>query len=100
MLLFLAMWRLHRQMVAAKARYGAETRAVYAAAYEPYRIDGSLSTLEAQASVLGAAQALDERAQQIREWPLDQRLGRIMSFAVAAVASTIIGRFVLLVIAG
>lgn len=99
-LLLLSMWRLHRQLVDAKARHLARTRAAYAAAYEPYRVDGSLSTLEAQASVLGAAQALDERAHQIREWPIDQRVGRIMSFAIAAVASTIIGRFVLLVLTG
>jgi hypothetical protein len=99
-LLLLSMWRLHRQMVDAKARHVAATQAAYAAAYEPYRVDGSLSTLEAQSSVLGAAEALTERANQIREWPIDQRVGRIMSFAVAAVASTIIGRFVLLALAG
>jgi hypothetical protein len=87
-------------MAEAKARYLDEARATYAAAYEPYRVDRSLSTLGAQASVLGAAQGLTERANQIREWPIDQRVGRIMSFAVAAVASTIIGRFVLLALAG
>jgi hypothetical protein len=99
-LLFLSMWRLHRQMVEAKARYVAEARTAYAEAYEPYRATRSLATLEAQATALSAAQALDERARQIQEWPIDQRLVRIMGFTVAAVASTIIGRFVLLVIAG
>ena len=72
----------------------------HAEGYEPYRVSRSLATLETQAPVLGIAQALDERAHQIREWPFDQRLVRIMGFMVAAVASTIIGRFVLLVIAG
>jgi hypothetical protein len=99
-LLFLSMWRLHRQMADAKARYVAQVRAAYADAYEPYREDESLATLEAQATALGAAQALDERARQIQEWPLDQRLVRILGFIVAAVASTIIGRFVLLLLAG
>ena len=47
---------------------------------------------------LGVAQALDDRAHQIREWPFDQRLTRILGFMVAAVASTIIGRFVSLVL--
>jgi hypothetical protein len=98
--LFLSMWRVHRQMAEAKARYVAEARAAYASAYEPYRASRSLATLETQAPVLGAAQALDERAHRIQEWPFDQRLVRVMSFAIAAAASTIIGRFVLILIAG
>ncbi len=94
---FLSMWRIHRQMAAAKARYLAETQAAYAAAYEPYRQTRSLATLEEQAPVLGIAHALDERAHQIREWPIDQRLVRIMGFTFAALASAIIARFVLIV---
>lgn len=94
-LFFLSMWGLHRQMAAAKARYVAEARTLYAAAYEPLRGNPSVSVLRSQASVLEAARALEERAQRILVWPIDEGLLAITGFVVAGVASGIIVRFVL-----
>jgi hypothetical protein len=93
---FLSMWRLHRQMAAAKARYLHQTRDLYAAAYEPVRVSGTLETLQAQAPVLGAAQALEERAASILTWPISDQLMGIIIFVVAGVASGIIVRFAFL----
>jgi hypothetical protein len=91
---FLSMWRLHLQMSGAKARYVGEARALYAAAYEPLRTDASLSVLRSQAPVLDAARALEERAQRIQAWPIDEGLIAIIGFVVAGVASGIVVRFI------
>jgi hypothetical protein len=98
-LFVLSMWRIHGQMVAAKSGYIAETQAAYAEAYEPYRRNKSLRTLEAQAPLLAIAHTLDERAHRIREWPIDERLVRVAGFSVAALASATIGRLVVLSLA-
>ncbi|HYU50721.1 MAG TPA: hypothetical protein VEO91_12425 [Candidatus Limnocylindria bacterium] len=91
---FLSMWRLHLQMSGAKERYVGEARALYAAAYEPLRIDSSLSVLRTQAPVLDAARALEERAQRIQAWPINEGLIAIMGFVVAGVTSGIVVRFI------
>jgi hypothetical protein len=93
---FLSMWRLHGQMASAKARYLAETRALYAAAYEPLRTARTVATLAAQSALLGTAQGLVERAESILAWPLEERLlATVISIGVGVVISLIV-RFVLL----
>jgi hypothetical protein len=91
---FLSMLRLHAQMSGAKARYVDEARALYAAAYEPLRTDPNLSVLRSQAPVLDAARALEERAQRIQAWPINEGLIAIMGFVVAGVTSGMIVRFI------
>src|SRR5256714_12769583 len=93
---FLSMWRLHHQMAAAKAKYLQQARGLYASAYEPLRRSATLETLQSQASVLGAAQALKERAASILTWPIVDQLMGIIIFVVAGVASGIIVRFAFL----
>ena len=91
---FRSMWRLHHQMSAAKARYVAESRALYAAAYQPLRSDPGLSVLRRQAVVLDAARALEERAERIQAWPIDEGLIAIIGFVVAGVTSGVVVRFI------
>ena len=89
---FLSMWRLHRQMAAAKARFMVVTQRLYAAAYEPLRVDPTATTLEAQASALGAAQALDERARSLLTWPIAEGTLRFMAVVVTGVVTSLIVR--------
>jgi hypothetical protein len=91
---FGSMWRLHRQMSGAKARHVNDARVLYAAAYEPLRTDPSLSVLRAQAQVLDAARAIEERAEHIQVWPIDERLIAIIGFIVAGVTSGLVVRFI------
>ena len=91
---FGSMWRLHRQMSGAKARYVNDARALYAAAYEPLRTDASLSVLSTQAQVLDAARAIEERAEHIQVWPIDEWLIAIIGFIVAGVTSGVVVRFI------
>ena len=91
---FGSMWRLHRQMSGAKARYVNDARALYAAAYEPLRTDASLSVLSTQAQVLDAARAIEERAEHIEVWPIDEWLIAIIGFIVAGVTSGVVVRFI------
>jgi hypothetical protein len=91
---FSSMWRLHRQMSGAKARYVCDARELYAAAYEPLRSNPSLSVLRKQASVLDAASALQERAERIQVWPINDGLIAIISFIVAGITSGIVVRLI------
>ena len=93
-ILFASMWRLHRQMSGAKARYVNEARTLYAAAYEPLRSDPSVPVLRAQAQVLDAARALEERAEHIQVWPVDEWLIAMIGFVVAGVTSGVVVRFI------
>ena len=91
---FLSMWRLHSQMSGAKARHVSEARALYAAAFEPLRSNASVAVLRRQASVLEAARALEERAERIQAWPINEGLMAIMGFIVAGVTSGIVVRLI------
>jgi hypothetical protein len=60
---FYSLFRLHRQMVQVKDGELATARALYAEAYEPVRAEPTLAALDRQHSLLGAADALERRAQ-------------------------------------
>lgn len=91
----LSMWRLHRQMVAAKSRYVAMTRDLYAEAYAPVRATTDLPTLTAQSTALGAAQALDERAHGLPTWPIDEGTLRFVAVVVTGVVTSLVVRALL-----
>jgi hypothetical protein len=88
----LSMWRLHRQMAAAKARYVAATRRLYADAYAPIREQATVETLEKHASVLSAAQSLDERAHNLLAWPIDEGTLKFMAVVVTGVVTSLVVR--------
>jgi hypothetical protein len=69
---FFSLLRLHWQMVDVKESELAIARQLYAQAYEPVRTAPSLDSLERQHRLLGAADALEKRAQAIHEWPIDE----------------------------
>lgn len=92
---FLSLLRLHRQMVKVKMSELAVARDLYAQAYEPVRKARTLEALERQHSLLGAADALEKRAQAIHEWPIDEgTLARVITIATSVIAITI-GRLIL-----
>lgn len=88
----LSMWRLHRQMAAAKERHLAVARRLYASAYEPVRAQPTLATLETQAAALRAAQSLDERASSLLTWPVDEGALRFVAVIVTSVLTSVIVR--------
>ena len=88
----LSMWRLHRQMTAAKARYVAIARDLYAKAYAPIRDDPTIATVAEQATVLRAAQSLDERAHGLPTWPFDESTVRFVVVVVTGVITSIVVR--------
>lgn len=88
--LVVSFWRLHTQMVSAKARYLAEARRLLSEASEPFGRDPSLDTLQAQAQRVAAAEAFEKRAEGILEWPIDERIvTRTVLIATGAVAGLI-----------
>jgi len=87
-----SMARLHRQMAKAKARYVAFARQLYADAYAPVGRAPSVESLSAQASALGAAQALDERAANILTWPVDEGTLRFIVVVVTGVLTSLVVR--------
>lgn len=90
-----SMWPLHRQMAAAKDRYVTATRRLYADAYAPLAVDASQTTLEARSGALGAARSLDERAQSLQTWPIDEGTQRFVAVIVTGVVTSLVVRAVL-----
>jgi hypothetical protein len=90
-----SMWPLHQQMAAAKERYVASTRRLYAEAYAPMIGDASQATLDAQSGALGAARSLDERAQSLQTWPIDEGTLRFVAVIVSGVVTSLVVRAVL-----
>jgi hypothetical protein len=88
----LSMWRLHRQMAAAKARYVAQARQLYADAYAAIRVRPDVETLEASSSALSVAQSLDERAAGLPTWPIDEGTARFVAVVITGVITSIIVR--------
>jgi hypothetical protein len=50
--------------------------------------------LRAQADVLDAARAIEERAEHIQVWPIDEWLIAIIGFVVDGVTSGLVVRFI------
>ena len=84
---FLSLLRLHRQMVEVKGNELATARQLYAQAYEPVRKERTLEALERQQRLLSAADALEKRAREIHEWPIDEGTwARVATIATSVVA--------------
>jgi hypothetical protein len=92
---FLSLLRLHRQMVEVKARELAIARELYTQAYEPVRTERTLEALERQHPLLGAADALEKRAQAIHEWPIDEGTVAWVITITTSVIAVAIGRLLL-----
>jgi hypothetical protein len=88
----LSMWRLHRQMAAARAHHLELARRLYAEAYRPLASDASLEGLRSQSSALGAAQALTERAEGLPTWPIDDATARFTGAVVIGVVTSLVVR--------
>ena len=87
---FLSLLRLHRQMIVVKAGELAIARELYAQAYEPVRAAPTLGALEQQHGQLGAADALEKRAQAIHEWPIDEgTLARVLTIVTSVIAMVV-----------
>jgi hypothetical protein len=94
-LFFLSLYRLHRQMVAVKAAELAIARDLYAQACEPLRSSPTLEVLEQQHTLLGAADALEKRANAIHDWPIDEGTWARVATIVTSVIPITIGRLIL-----
>ena len=92
---FLSLVRLHHRMVEVKAEELALARGLYSQAYAPIRERPTLDTLEQQRNLLAAADALEQRAKAIHDWPIDEgTFARVITIATSVVAITI-GRLIL-----
>ena len=87
---FYSLLGLHGQMVKVTAEELAVARNLYAEAYEPVRAERTLEALERQRGLLGAADALEKRAEAIHEWPIDDGMvARVLTVATSVVAITV-----------
>jgi hypothetical protein len=88
--LVVSFWRLHVQMASAKTGYLAQARQLLADASEPFRRDPSVAALETQSNRVAAAVAFEKRAQDLLEWPVDERIvTRTVLIATGALAGLI-----------
>ena len=92
---FFSLLRLHRQMVEVKESELRVARELYAEAYEPVAAAPTLEALERQHRLLGAADALEKRAQAIHDWPIDEgTLARVITITTSVIAM-IVARIIL-----
>jgi hypothetical protein len=89
---FWSMWRIHRQMGAAKTRYVEVAERLYRDAYAPVREKPDVANLEARATVLSAAEALDQRAHGLPTWPIDESTSRFVVVIVTGVVTSLVVR--------
>jgi hypothetical protein len=87
---FLSLFRLHRQMVEIKASELAIARDLYAKAYEPVRASPTLDALGQQHRLLAAADALEQRARSIHDWPINEgTFARVITITTSVIGITI-----------
>lgn len=88
---FASLYSLHRQMQGVRQQQLARVRDLYAQAYEPIRFQPDLVTLQAQAPLLSAAEALERRAEAIQTWPFSNLIfTRIVVLASGVLTSVIV----------
>jgi hypothetical protein len=92
---FVSLHGLHRQMRAVKRRQAERARELYAAAYAPLRLSPTLETLQRQAPLLGAAEALERRADTIQSWPFTNAILTRIVVIASSVFTAIVTRLVL-----
>jgi hypothetical protein len=88
----LSMWRIHRQMVKARDGFVRFTRGLYADAYAPIRKDPMVEVMEAQSAALRVAQSLDERANNLLTWPIDEGTVKFIAVVITSVVTSLIVR--------
>jgi hypothetical protein len=92
---FLSLWRVHEQMGRARQRQLLRAQTLYEGAYEPLMTNHTLETLEERSGLLGAAEALERRAEAIQTWPFsDALLARIVVIGLSVITA-IIARLVM-----
>jgi len=93
-LFFVSLYRLHGQLVAAKAEHAAWARRLYAAALGPVQDAPTEETLSRQSASLLAAAELERRVGDIAEWPFDDWVLRavvaILLGATAGIAARVV----------
>ncbi len=94
-LFFFSLRDLHRQMVRVRQREVDRALALYHEAYRHVQTEPTLTVLQEQAGVLGAAEALERRAERIQAWPFDEAtFARVLTIVTSATA-TILARLLL-----
>ena len=94
-LFLLSLSRLHQQMAEAKRKHLELARQLYADSYAPLVRSPRVRTLQAQTSLLSAAESLEKRCASIQEWPFDEALTGRIAIIVTTVVATVVGRIVL-----
>jgi len=93
-LFVLSLGRLHQQMAEAKRTHMELARRLYADAYAPLVRSPRVRTLQAQTSLLSAAESLEKRSAGIQEWPFDEVLTGRIAIIVTSVVATVLARIV------
>ena len=93
--MFLALWRIHLQMLGAKTQLVGHARTLVAEAMRPITAGWSAETLRTQAQALGAADQVERRAAAVQEWPFDDPILTRIAAILTAIIATIIARILL-----
>jgi hypothetical protein len=94
-LFFLSMYRLHRQLVAAKAEWWRWAQALTAEAMRPLKQEVSTAALEAQAAPLMSADSVGRHVAAIQEWPVGDGILRTVAGIATGVLTALVVRVLL-----
>jgi hypothetical protein len=94
LLFFASLYRLHHQLVVAKAERVAWARRLFADALAPVESDPGQSTLETQSPPLLAAAEIERRVHQIAEWPFDDWVLRTVVAILLGATAGVVARAV------
>jgi hypothetical protein len=87
---FASLLGLHRQMRRVRQAEMLRATELYARAFEPLRHEPDLATLQRVAPLLGAAEALERRADGIQTWPFSNAIfARIVIIATSVVTAIV-----------
>ena len=88
---FLSLYRLHRQLVAARQHYLLHVRRLHAEAFAPVEAEWSLDALTAQTGRINAAKALEQHVGTIQSWPVGETaIARILAIGTSIVTAIIV----------
>ena len=92
LLFVVALRRVHRRMHAARRDALDHARARFLEAYRPLRRRDDLETLKAQATILGAATALEDRVRAVKTWPVTGGLAGQLLIVFISVMTGLVSR--------
>lgn len=92
---FLSMYRLHQQLVSEKTKLRAWSRQMTAVAVAPLKREATTEGFQAHSPGVLAADTIARQVGAVQEWPVDERVLRVVATITTSVAAAVFARLLL-----